>query len=87
MWAHGLFCTKITLQLLGFEAPQRMNEGIRRINRNWWSRPDLMATREVIGPAVEGLLAILAFSVGTWMFKLLINYHITDRALFVNIYS
>ncbi|KAF9644710.1 hypothetical protein BDM02DRAFT_3190340 [Thelephora ganbajun] len=77
----------ITLQLLGIEAPQRMNEGIRRVNRKWWSCPDPMTTRDAIGPAVGGLLAILAFSVGTlWMFRLLINYRITDRALFARIY-
>ncbi|KAF9644722.1 hypothetical protein BDM02DRAFT_3190348 [Thelephora ganbajun] len=47
----------------------------------------MTATKEVIGPAVGGLLAMLAFPVGmVWIFKLLINYRITDRALFVRIY-
>ncbi|KAF9644718.1 hypothetical protein BDM02DRAFT_3263386 [Thelephora ganbajun] len=88
MWVLGLFYAKIILRLPGFEAPQRMNEGIQRINRNGWSRPDPMtATKEVIGPAVGGLLAMLAFPVGmVWIFKLLINYRITDRALFISIY-
>ncbi|KAF9643451.1 hypothetical protein BDM02DRAFT_3132426 [Thelephora ganbajun] len=72
----------------GFEAPQRMNEGIQRINRNGWSRPDPMtATKEVIDPTVGGLLAVLAFPAGmSWMFRLLTNYRITNRALFVSIY-
>ncbi|KAF9643444.1 hypothetical protein BDM02DRAFT_3273031 [Thelephora ganbajun] len=73
----------------GLEAPQRMNKGIQRINRNGWSRPDPMsATKDVIGPAVGGLLAMLAFLVGMlWMFRLLTNCRITDRVLFVTIYS
>lgn len=32
MWVLGLFYTKIILRLPGFEAPQRMNEGIQRVN-------------------------------------------------------
>lgn len=31
MWVLGLFYTKIILRLPGFEAPQRMNEGIQRV--------------------------------------------------------
>ncbi|KAF9642788.1 hypothetical protein BDM02DRAFT_3264335 [Thelephora ganbajun] len=56
--------------------------------RNAWSRPDpVTATKEIIGPVVGGLLVMLAFPVGMlWIFKLLINYRITDRALFVSIY-
>jgi len=88
MWVLGLFYTKIILRLPGFEAPRRMNEGILRINRNGWSRPDPMtATKEVIGPAVGGLLAMLSLPVGLlWMFKTLTNEHITDRSLFTSIY-
>jgi len=88
MWVLGLFYTKIILRLPGFEAPRGMNEGIQRINRNGWSRPDPMtATKEVIGPAVGGLLAMLAFPVGLlWMFKTATNGHITDRSLFTGIY-
>ena len=54
-----------------------------QINRNGWSRPDPMtATKEVIGPAVGGLLAMLSLPVGVlWMFKTLTNDHITDRSL------
>ena len=33
MWVLGLFYTKIILRLPGFEAPQRMNEGIQRVSR------------------------------------------------------
>ena len=32
MWVLGLFYTKIILRLPGFEAPQRMNEGILRVS-------------------------------------------------------
>jgi hypothetical protein len=31
IWVPSLFYTKIALRLPGFEAPQRMNEGIRRV--------------------------------------------------------
>jgi len=88
MWVLGLFYTKIILRLPGFEAPQRMNEGIQRINRNGWSRPDPMtATKEVIGPAVGGLLAMLCFPVGLlWILKMLSKVPATDRILFTNVY-
>ena len=32
MWVLGLFYTKIILRLPGFEAPQRLNEGIQRVS-------------------------------------------------------
>ena len=32
MWVLGLFYTKIILRLPGFEAPQRMNEGIQKVS-------------------------------------------------------
>lgn len=42
----------------------------------------MTATKEVIGPAVGGLLAMLSLPVGLlWMFKTLTNDHITDRSL------
>lgn len=42
----------------------------------------MTATQEVIGPAVGGLLAMLAFPVGLlWMFKTVTNDQITDRSL------
>ncbi|KAF9643061.1 hypothetical protein BDM02DRAFT_3104913, partial [Thelephora ganbajun] len=45
-------------------------------------------TKEVISPAVGGLFAMLIIPVGMlWVFKLPINHRITDRALFVSIYS
>jgi len=88
MWVLGLFYTKIILRLPGFEAPQRMNEGIQRINRNGWSRPDpMIATKEVIGPAVGGLLAMLSFPVALlWVLKTITKYPSTDRTLFTSIY-
>jgi len=88
MWILGLFYTKIILRLPGFEAPQRMNEGIQRINRNGWSRPDPMtATKEVIGPAVGGLSAMLIFPIVLlWVLEVITKYPSTDRTLFTSIY-
>ncbi|KAF9645711.1 hypothetical protein BDM02DRAFT_3130891 [Thelephora ganbajun] len=83
MWVLGLFYTKIILQLPRFEAPQRMNEGIQGANGHLSPSSYPMIATKVIGLAVEGLLAMLAFPAGIlWMFRLLVDYRITDRALY-----
>jgi len=88
MWVLGLFYTKIILRLPGFEAPRHMHDGIQRINRNGWSRPDpITATKEVIGPAVGGLFAMLIFPAGLlWMLKSICGVPITNRTLLTAIY-
>jgi len=88
MWVLGLFYTKIVLRLPGFEAPHQMNDGIQRINRNGWTRPDpITATKEVIAPTVGGLVGMLLFPPAIlWICAQITPLPINERTLFVNVY-
>ncbi|KAJ7780224.1 hypothetical protein DFH07DRAFT_729968 [Mycena maculata] len=67
-WAMGLLYSKIILHIIRTQPPNPITRGMQHVTNNGWTHPEpIIATKEVIGPLVFGLLGMIILPGGAFL--------------------